>query len=756
MPPFDPDQFLKETSAASKKEFEGQRRVMSFQQYLDSFCAHPVRLGRNASQYLLDCYQYYGVEELERPGRKIKRFKLFDAPFEAGRDKLVGHEEVQQNLYELLRRFAAIGKADRLVLLHGPNGSGKSTFIELLVRALEHYSTTDEGALFNFSWIFTERLEGAGAMGFGNHAHDMPKDTLAFIDEDLISCKITSELRENPVFLVQLAERQGLLDRVSAALPQGTKNAERLKCHYLREGLLSAKNKQVFDALLKAYRGDFMKVIRHVQVERYFISRRYRLGASVIEPQQAVDANARPMTFDRGAALPPVLHGLQLYDLGGELIEASGGVVEYSDMLKRPLELNKYLLNTCERGTVSLPGTLAFLNVVMLGNANEKYLSAFKANPDFTSYKGRMELVRFGYLLDWKREREVYKDYLEDIAVGRHVTPHTLDVAALWATMTRLCKPDPDKHNSDLAGILRGLDPLEKARLYSEGVTPGRLNTEQKKILLAAVPDLLSEHAEATKEFEDFVCSAYEGRRGASAREMMALLSEAAEDPEHRCLSPLSVFSAIKALHKDRSVYDFLRLDANDGYHDTENFLRLAREEYARWVTVEIYDSMELVALSEFPRRTEEYFRHVRAYVAGEKLVNERTNGYEAPSEDLLRGLEKHMALKESSDTFRRNLMTKIAAYSIEHPREKIQYAEIFPELIARLRDSYYEEKRKPLETLAQYILASGTEDDSLVPHSERARITNTLKNMCEKYKYCEHCAKETIGFVLSNSVSKK
>jgi len=744
----DIDSFLVQSTQASQQTFESQKRILSFRQYLDAFCASPVRYGRNAAQYALDCFEYYGSNEVEAPGHKRRHFKLFDAPFGTC-EPLVGHEDVQRIVHELLKRFAATGRADRLVMLHGPNGSGKSTFIELLVSALEHYSLCEDGALFRFNWIFTERLEGKGSLGFGAGRNEIPKDTLAFVDENLISCRIPCELRESPILLIPKPERARLLDGLLETLPKDTKHLDRLKQDALRESELSTKSKAIFDALLAAYRGDLLKVLRHVQVERYFISQRYRSGAVVIEPQQHVDANVRPMTFDRGTALPPVLSGLQLMDLSGDLVDACGGIVEYSDMLKRPMELNKYLLNTCERGTLSLPSTLAYLNLVMFATANEKYLSAFKANPDWTSFKGRMELVRFGYLLDWRKERGIYKDYLAEIAGGNHVAPHTLDVAALWAIMTRLRKPDASNYEGDLAGIIRNLTPLEKARLYSEGATPDGLNTEHKKLLLSAIPQLQAEHNESTLEFEGFTCAAYEGRRGASAREMMALLGEAASSKEHKCLSPLAVFTAIKALLKDRSVYDFLRLESDDGYHDTQNFLDLTDSQYLRWVSVEIYDSMELVELSEFGRRVDDYFRNVRAYVAAEKIQNERTGAFEDPSEETMRGLEKLIALKESPDTFRRNLMTKIAAYSLEHLREKVVYAEIFPDLVARLRESYYKDRQKGLETLSRYVLASGTEDDALIPQADRPRVVRTLKNMREKYGYCDHCSKEAIGFVL-------
>src|SRR5206468_1591773 len=100
-------------------------------------------------------------------------------------------------------------------------------------------------------------------------------------------------------------------------------------------------------------------------------------------------------------------------------------------------------------------------------------------------------------------------------------------------------------------------------------------------------------------------------------------------------------------------------------------------------------------------RRVDDYFKHVRAYVAGEKIQNPRTGAFENPSVQVLEGLEKLMTLRESPDAFRRNLITKIAAYSLEHPNTKIDYHDIFSDLFAHLRDSYYRDKAKALIQLA-------------------------------------------------------
>ena len=74
---------------------------------------------------------------------------------------------------------------------------------------------------------------------------------------------------------------------------------------WLMSGKLSHKNQQVFEALLTSYKGSLAETLRHVQVERYFISRRYRTGAVTIGPALSVDASERQITADRSLASLP-------------------------------------------------------------------------------------------------------------------------------------------------------------------------------------------------------------------------------------------------------------------------------------------------------------------------------------------------------------------------------------------------------------------------------------------------------------------
>jgi hypothetical protein len=56
----------------------------------------------------------------------------------------------------------------------------------------------------------------------------------------------------------------------------------------------------------------------------------------------------------------------------------------------------------------------------------------------------------------------------------------------------------------------------------------------------------------------------------------------------------MAVFSSLEELLKDSSLYDYLRLSVDGGYHDVRRFLEDVRDVYLRWVTEEVYDSIEL------------------------------------------------------------------------------------------------------------------------------------------------------------------
>ncbi|MDB4979631.1 MAG: putative serine protein kinase, PrkA, partial [Myxococcales bacterium] len=165
--PFDPKAWLTQTAGELRESFTRNRRVMSFGEYFSLFATDTRRQVRSAAQYVRDVFDHFGTETVRTPRGAMTRWHLFDCPWDGGKDALAGQEEVQAAVYRLVSNFAREGRTNRLILLHGPNGSAKSTFVASLQRAMEHYSTLDEGALYRFNWIFPAQKLTKGGIGFG-------------------------------------------------------------------------------------------------------------------------------------------------------------------------------------------------------------------------------------------------------------------------------------------------------------------------------------------------------------------------------------------------------------------------------------------------------------------------------------------------------------------------------------------------------------------------------------------------------------
>jgi serine protein kinase len=740
--------FLTSVSSRVQERFVANRMILSFEEYMELFLRHPRLHARSAAQYLRDAMDDGGTEDIETPAGKLHRFKLFDQPD----GRVAGQEEVQAAIYRQVSNFVRAGRVNKLILLHGPNGSAKSSIIAALGRSLEDYSRKPDGARYRFNWIFPSEKLVKGSIGFGGKDGSRPESTVmetyAHVEGEALDARITCELKDPPLFLIPRDERVRMLRDYTRAAERGSDGEhDFILSDYILEGELCHKCRSIYSALLAHANGDYLKVLRHVQVERFYVSRRYLTAAATVEPQMSVDADFRQITADRShGALPAALQNLALYEPAGALIAGNRGVVEFSDLLKRPLEAYKYLLATCETATVSMGPFIAQLDAVLIASSNEKHLSAFKEMPDFASFKARIELVRVPYLRRFSVEKEIYDSQLDHATVGKHIAPHTTRVVALWAVLTRLKKPMVERYKGTVRAIVDDLSPHEKLVLYDRGVAPDRLSLGQANELRAQLPQLYRESDPYPN---------YEGRSGASAREMKTVLLNAAQHQRYQCLTPLAVLEELAELVKDKTVYEFLQQDRMDGYHAHEEFVRVAENDYLDAIDEEIRESMGLVSERQYKDLFERYVQHVSASLKGEKLQNKVSGEYEKSDEDLMAQTEAIVMTRgQDRRDFRRSLISSIGAYRLDHPDSEIDYGLIFPDLFRRLRDHYFDERKKTLRRNKENVLRYlGDEAQSLIER-DRHQVETMLKTMRDRYHYCEHCAKDAIIFLMRKRYS--
>lgn len=726
-----------------EKRFQRGRRVLSFAEYLDLFANDPVRHARNASRYVRDAFDHYGTVTVEQPWGKFTRWKLFDLPWDPTQspNALIGQEHVQEEIYRSLSNFVREGRPNRLVLLHGPNGSAKSTIVGCMMKALENYSELDEGALYRFNWVFPSSKTLRGSLGFGQKDSQGSSSVASFahLPDDQIDAKLLVEVRDHPLFLIPIDERRKLLDRMAEA--KGAAGGTEGFSDWMLRGQLSHKSQSVFEALLSSYNGSYTDVLKHVQVERYFVSQRYRTGAVTIGPQMSVDAAERQITMDRSlASLPASLQAVTLYEAKGELVDAAGGILEFSDLLKRPLDTFKYLQLSVETGEVALSQQNVTLNCVMAGSANELHLDAFREHPEFASFRGRLELIRTPYLRSHVHEQQIYDTHVVP-HIRRHVAPHATEMAAQFAVLTRMRKPNTDKYARALSNALSGLTAVEKMDLYATGRAPERLEPDAQKVLRAGVREVF-------EESDSYPI--YEGRIGASPREMRVALLDAAQSTSYACLSPLAVLDELEQLCQRKAEFEWLQQDTQPGgYHD----VKLFRETLlSRLLTVweqELYASSGLVDDQQYDDLFERYVQHVSVWVKKERIRNKMTGEYEEPDEGMMREVERLLEIKGDAQDARKQMISGIAAWAIDHPGLKVEAKAVFPQHLRRLRDAIFADKRQDVARGARDIVVLVRDDGAGLDGNRRKAARATLDRLAERFSYCDNCGVDLVSMLL-------
>lgn len=732
-------EFLAAITARAEEQFRESQAVLSFDEYINEVTQKPRWHIRNCAQYFVDMVDSYGHDEISTPVKPLRRYKLFDAEFFSGEGKIFGQERIQHALVTHMRNFARSGRVDKLLLLHGPNGSAKTSIVQALSRAAEYYSTQDEGALYHFSWVFPKKESMSGPLGFNKTAHDK-LHSFATLMNDAVDAKIVSDQRDHPLLLLSLVEREMLFARIYEAKPE---NREIVIPEILKVGELSHRNRQIFDALLLSYNGDLAQVFRHVRVERFYFSRRYKRGISVVEPQMSVDADVRQITSDQSIlSLPSALRHLSMFEAMGPLVDGNRGLIEYSDLLKRPIESWKYLLVACEQAQVSV-GTLSlFFDILMIATSNELHLHSFREYPDWPSFKGRIELIRVPYLLRSVDEEGIYQNQIAKVLHHIHIAPHAIALASRWAVLTRLEPPNPEKYPSSLQEVIRDLTPEEKLDLYNFGEVPLRLSQKQARELKTVIPQLYYEH------FND---ANYEGRYGASPREVRMMILNAAQDTRFLHLAVGSIFEQIEELIAQKSSYDFLRRESVRGYRDADYLLDAVKRYYISVLEDEVRNALGMYSKESYVELFTRYITHVSAWTKKERLIDPLLQREVEADEHFMSTIEqKLLAYNESKDDFRRQLIAQIGASKLENPSSPLDYKTLFSAHLRRVKESVYQEQQQAVSKIIHVYLRLNEGERSGLDDRD-VNYALMLKEGLSRFGYTEFSARWAMAFLVQS-----
>ena len=119
------------------------------------------------------------------------------------------------------------------------------------------------------------------------------------------------------------------------------------------------------------------------------------------------------------------------------------------------------------------------IDEVIIGHTNEAEYQRLLENRFMEALRDRTVKIDIPYITKLAEEQKIYaKDYNPSKRVrGRFIAPHTLEMAAMWAVLTRL--EEPKKHQLTL---------LQKLKLYDGKTLPGFTQDTVKELRKESQP----------------------------------------------------------------------------------------------------------------------------------------------------------------------------------------------------------------------------------------------------------------------------
>jgi serine protein kinase len=482
--------------------------------------------------------------------------------------ELFGIDEALAKVVEYLKAAAMgseVGK--RILMLYGPPSSGKSQLVILLKRGVEEHTHSDDGAVYAIA--------------------DCPQ-------------------HENPLHLVPHALRKDFLDEYGIHI----------------EGELCpmcALN------LRERYDND----IYRVPVKRIFFSEKDRIGIGTFVPSDPKSQDISELVGsidlatvgEYGSESDP-----RAYRFDGELNIANRGMIEFIEMLKADERFLYILLTlTQEKNIKTGRFSLIYADEFVIAHTNEAEFKEFLADKKSEALQDRMIMVQMPYNLKVSAEVKIYEKLLKRANLGTiHIAPHTLEVAAMFAVLSRLEEPKT-----------AGLTLVKKMRLYDGQEVEGFRQKDVKLI-----------KAQTERE----------GMDGISPRFVINRISSSLIRPNTKCINPIDVLRAIK------DGFDTHGSFKREDREKLDNLIADVRREYDEIAKNDVQKAFFVSFEQEALTLLDNYLDNVEAYLDDKKLVDPLTEEEREPDEKLMRSIEEKVRVPESGkDAFRNEIFRKVA-----------------------------------------------------------------------------------------------
>ncbi len=454
--------------------------------------------------------------------------------------------------------------------------------------------------------------------------------------------------------------------------------------------------------LKNEYNGEYERM----PVETVEFSIRSRKGIGVVPP---VDPNNQDTSVLIGSV---DISKMDLFSeddprvlsLNGAFNVGNRGIVEFIEVFKNEIEYLHTMITATQEKSIPSPGkgSMIYFDGVILAHSNEAEWNKFKSDHTNEAILDRIVKVEVPYCLELNEEIKIYQKLLRNSNFKAHIAPHTIEIASMFAILTRLAPSAK-------------VDPFTKLKIYNGEEIMEQGST--KKV------DIVELREEANRE----------GMTGISTRFIMKALDITLSESENKCINPLSVMETMIKQVKEVSIPE----DERKRYL---GFLQdIVRKEYHKILESEVTKAFIHGYQEQAQDLFNNYLDHAEAYANRAKIKDRNTGEELEPDEKFLQSIEEQIGV---TGTAAKGFRQDVTAYMFFVLRSggKLDYNSYEP-----LKAAIEKKLTASVRELSRVITQSKVRD------KDQNEKYNAMVAEMEKNGYCPHCCNVILKYAANN-----
>lgn len=433
---------------------------------------------------------------------------------------------------------------------------------------------------------------------------------------------------------------------------------------------------------------------------------RSRKGIGVVPP---VDPNNQDTSVLTGSV---DISRMDLYpeddprvlSLNGAFNVGNRGLVEFIEVFKNDVEYLHTMITATQEKNIPSPGkgSMIYFDGVILAHSNEAEWNKFKSDHTNEAILDRIVKIEVPYCLELDEEAKIYRKMLRQSNFNAHIAPHTLEIASMFAILTRL------------SPSLK-VDPITKLKIYNGEEIIEKGTT--KRI------DILELKEEADRE----------GMSGLSTRFISKAIDIALSESEHSCINPIALMEVLLKEIKEMAIADDVKKRYLGFLQDT------VKKEYHKILEKEVTKAFIHGYKEQAQDLFNNYLDHAEAYVNKTKIKDFNTGEDLSPDEIFMRSIEEQIGVTQSgAKGFRQDVTAYM--FSVIRNGSQVDYTSYEP-----LKEAIEKKLTSSVRELSRIITKSKVRDkDQGVKYD--AMVEEMRQN-----GYCDHCCNVVLKYAANN-----